>query len=253
MKVIKFQQLGTTGSSMILSVGRTGKLLYNDPKEGNRPIRHCRNEKSPFIDEQSEHAVVVPLVFSFGMLEVDESERVTLRFLNLHPGNEKNGGKLFREVDSEKEAKDGLFLEDLVVALKAQALDAETKEKNKGALKLLALASVIKGSYSLVKDLSKPELRRIINKDIGERPMAYLNEAGEPELFNEETVRNFMAIRAIDEEVVKVAPGGRRLTWPNGDVIFEVPAGRKIKEYFAEYLASEEGMLIAKDLEKRLA
>lgn len=253
MGVIKFQQLGTAGVSMILSVGRTGKLLYKDPEVGNRPIRHCRNERSPFVEEQSDHAVVAPLIFSFGALEIDDTEKVTLRFLELHPGNEKNGGKIFREVNSEKEAKDGLFLEDLVVELKAQALAAETKEKNKGALKLLALASVIKGSYNLVKDLSKPELRRIINRDVSERPMAYLNEAGEAELFNEETIRNFMAIRAIDDEVVKVAAGGRKLTWPSGDVIFEVPAGRRMKEYFAEYLATEEGMLISKELEKRLA
>lgn len=244
--------MGTVGLSALMPVGRNGKLVYTDPKKGKRAIRHCLNEESPFIDEQSEFAVVEPIIFVRGFYEVEPSNKSTLKFLNIHPGNKKNGGKLFYEVDEEQEAISGLFLEDLVVELKFQAKQVE-KEGDIGFHKLMALASVIKGSYSQVKDKSTAELRAIVYNSIQESPMSYWNaEKKEAELFKADVIQSYMAIQAIDKGVVTVSPDQRRITWPKGDVITEIPAGRKVKEYFAEYLGSEDGILIAKDLEKKL-
>lgn len=251
MERIKFAQMGPVGLSKMMPVGRNGKLVYKDPKKGKRAIRHCLNEESPFVEEQSDFAVVEPIIFKRGFYEVDPSEKATLKFLDLHPGNKKNGGKLFYQVNEEQEAKDGLFLEDLVVDLKYQAKQAES-EGDLGYHKLMALCSVIKGSYSLVKDKSAAELRAIVYNNIQERPMAYLNKDNEPELFSKDIIQSYMAIQAIDKEVVKLSPDGRKIMWPKGGIITEVPAGRKAKEYFAEYLGSEDGLLIAKDLEKKL-
>lgn len=251
MKQVEFVQLGVVGQSMILSVGRSGKLIYRDKDSGERAqIRHCKNEDSPFIKDQSEFAVVSPIIFQRGVFRVSPEDKVTLQFLELHPGNKKNGGKRFIQKDAEKEAKDGLFLQDLVVDLKYQAKKAESAKT--GFVKLQALCSVIEGSYNRVKGKSASELRAIVNQSIDEAPMHYLNDKDEPELFNENILRQFMAIQAIDREEVEVSADGRKITWKDGKIITEVPAGRKPKQYFAEFLGTDDGILIAKELEKKL-
>lgn len=251
MANVEYVQLGTVGLSLILSVGRSGKLTYNDPKKGKRQIRHCLNESSPFVDEQSDFAAVAPIIFKKGVYSVPDRDKITVQFLDLHPGNVANGGKVFTKRDSEKEAEDGLFLEDLIVDLKYQAKKAE-KEKA-GFIKLQALASVIMGSYNRIKDKSASELRQIVNNEIDNAPMRFYDEEDKKAtLFDENTVRNFLAIKALDTGVAVLSPDKRTIKWPEGKTIVDVPAGRKPKDFFSTWLSTDDGMLVAKELEKRV-
>lgn len=158
------------------------------------------------------------------------------------------------EVNEEEEAMDGLFLEDLILDLKSQARDAASREKDLGFIKLQALASVIKGSYNLVKDKSKSELRQIIYNDIESSPMKYYDKTTEKaELFNDDIVIRFLALQAIGREVVKVSADQRSIKWGDTDtLITEVPAGRKATDYLAEYLQTEDGGLVSKKLQELL-
>lgn len=251
MKKVKFVQMGTVGLSKILPVGETGRLTTKDSKGKKRQIRHCLNESSPFVDEQSEFATVSPLVIRKGVIELMPGEDdVTIAFLEVHPGNEANGGKLFRKADPEQEAVSGLEVDDLVTELKYEAKKTE-KAKN-GFYKLQALASVIEGSYNRVKDKSASELRQIVNSAIDNAPRQFTDEKGNPELFSASLLRNFMSIQAIDRGIVEVSVDGRKIKWADGKTIVDVPAGRKPREFFAEHLGTDDGVLIAERIEKNL-
>ena len=48
-----------SGEAFLLKTGKNKRLLIFDTDEKiNRAIRHCPNEKSIFLDEQSNHALV---------------------------------------------------------------------------------------------------------------------------------------------------------------------------------------------------
>jgi hypothetical protein len=253
MAKVTFAQKGVVGLSKLLDTGSNGRLLHIDPTTGKRrQIRHCPNEGSPYIDEQSDFALVEAVSLKKGSLVLDDiKDKTTVEFLRLSPQNVVNGGSTFGEVDEEEEAVSGLFLQDLVVDLKAEAKAAEKSEG--GHLKLLALASVIKGNYNLVKDLPTARLRSIVYGDIDEKPMLYYNkETKEPVLFSPDMVRSFMSIRAVDSDEIEISPDQRTIKWPGGDVIVDVPAGRKAKDFFTEFLATPDGEMVAKRLEKVL-
>ena len=247
MKKVSFLQKGTVGLSLIVPVGETGRLTTT-VKGKKRQIRHCLNETSPFVEEQTEFATVAPLVIKKGRIDFYEGQDdVSIEFMKIHPLY----GVKWAIEDAEQNAVSALEIDDLITELKAKAL--ETQKSKNGLYKLQALASVIKGSYTLIKDKSPAELRQVINQSIEVAPRTYTNDQGEPELFKEDILRKFMAIQAIDRELVKVSPDGRKVKWGKGNkTICDVPAGRKPKEYFAEYLGTDDGMLVVSELEKFL-
>ena len=98
-------------SLMIPSKGTARRpLLYFDGK-ANRQLRYSANQPSPFIDEQDGNVLLEPIVFEDGMLHVPESNPILQQFLYYHPGN----GKIFEELDSEKDAQRDLEYLDIEV------------------------------------------------------------------------------------------------------------------------------------------
>ena len=96
--------------SLILASRHTQRfpLLHWDEKEGtNRPLRYARNQRTPFQDDQDNNAILEPIVFDDGFLNVPKNNQVLQQFLALHPSN----GNLFVEVDKVKEAAE--VVEDL--------------------------------------------------------------------------------------------------------------------------------------------
>ena len=65
---------------------KSKQLLYFDEEKGiNRPLRYARNQKSPFEDEQDGNAILEPVVFVDGFLQVPRTNPVLQKFLDLHP------------------------------------------------------------------------------------------------------------------------------------------------------------------------
>ena len=160
--------------SYIIKVGNKGNLLVFDKKLGHqRPIRHCKNERSIFIEDQSEHAIVDPIIFQFGNFLAKAEEVSTKLFLDAHPDNKKNGGSLFEEINDEQLAEETLEYEDLTVDLKS-IVRAKQKEED-GLYELQTLASSILGSYVKVKYLTMPELRQLIYRAIDNNAYAFLD------------------------------------------------------------------------------
>jgi len=61
-------------------------MYYDETKKKNRSLRYAANQDSPFIDEQDNDSVILePIIFKDGVLKVDETNHVLLRFLQCHP------------------------------------------------------------------------------------------------------------------------------------------------------------------------
>ena len=127
---------------------RRSPLLHFDEDQGiNRPSRYARNQKSPFEDEQDGNAVLEPIVFEDGMLQVQKSNQTLQQFLHFHPSN----GKVFEEINHERDA--AMELQYVEMGLEAQIIAKELKGD-----KLLTVCRVLMGGYA--DNLTTAELRR---------------------------------------------------------------------------------------------
>jgi len=123
-------------------------LLYFDTNTNmNRALRYAVNQKSPFEDEQDGNAVLEPIVFEDGMLQVQKSNQTLQQFLHFHPSN----GKVFEEINHERDA--AMELQYVEMGLEAQIIAKELKGD-----KLLTVCRVLMGGYA--DNLTTAELRR---------------------------------------------------------------------------------------------
>jgi len=177
-------------------------LLHFDPKTGvNRPLRYARNQKSPFMDEQDEHAILEPIVFEDGVLRVDKHNTILNRFLELHPKN----GTLFEEADMEKDAEKALdninYEIDALIAAKSLTIE-----------KVEAICRVALGLN--VAKMSSSELKRDLLLFAKERPRDFLEMLDDPDMELDDYAHRF-----VSDGLITI----RR----NNDIYFSLPDNKK--------------------------
>lgn len=234
-----------------LQSGNNKKLLsYDKVEKRNRAIRHCRNEKSIFIDEQSSNAVVEPILFEFGYLTVSFQDAITQTFLDKHPDNTLNGGGWFEEVDEAAEAKQDIEIEELIMDIKDIIRD-KYKAKN-GIAELEMVVSILLGSLDQAAALSADELKRVLYQEAEANPKFFINEdTEEVNVFDDENKkRRYLTLRGLKNGIIVKTINGRSMTWSDKSIIFTAPIGKDLVESFSQYLATDEGMQIAEELLK---
>lgn len=237
-----------SGESFVLKVGRNRKLLYFDEDKGyNRAIRHCPNEKSIFIDEQSEHALVEPIIFIKGSLEVKKEYQSTQKFLECHPDN----GRWFEEINEEIEAGEDIELEELIAEIKQEIREKGDEEDGIYALEMLA--ANIKGSVEAVYQMSKSELKRVIYQEVDRDPYYFTDDSGNITVFDNDYLQlRYLALRAIKDGIIKKSPNKKSISWvKGGNVIATAPQGTELIDYFTEFLSTDEGILVIEEIKKR--
>ena len=123
-------------------------LLHFDDNTGtNRELRYARNQKSCFVDEQDNNALLEPIIFEDGFLHVAKENQVLQEFLHYHPLN----GKKFVEMDKAKDAAQEV--EDLMVEA-----DALSEAKKLSIEQLENVCRVLFGTDT--SKLSTAELKR---------------------------------------------------------------------------------------------
>lgn len=242
-----------SGESFLLKVGRDMRLLVFDiASKSNRAIRHCPNEKSIYLDEQSSHALVEPIIFEFGTLDVPPTEQHTQRFLDAHPDNTANGGSWFGIVDDEADATVEVEREDKIHDIRTAVRE---KEKEDGGIHYLEMiAAVLINSVQEASKMTKHELKRVIYNAADEDPDYFLDENGNVNIFDDADLqRKHMILRALGEGILVKSPNNKSILWgKGGKVISTSPAGIDIIEYFADFLSTDEGLLVVAELEKRV-
>lgn len=244
-----------SGESCTIKTGHKGTLtIYTEDKKGNgvrRAIRHCPNQMSIYVDEQDKHALVTPIIFINGYLHVPENQPMTIAFLDAHPTNVQNEGIWFEEVDEEQDASDSLEREDLVLELKYEV--REMAKTDEGLHELSAIVAVIEDDIDAASSYKMQQLRRIINNAIDQDPFYFTDDKGKITIFEDDDIkRKYITLRALKEGILQKSVDGRTMTWRKGKkAIVSCPMGSNLVDFFSDFLATDEGMLVAAEIIKR--
>ncbi len=206
--------------------GKRSPLIYFDEaKQVNRALRYARNQKSPFEDEQDEHAIVEPIVFENGELRVDKTNVVLQKFLELHPGN----NKIFIEFDPEREAKKDLEMFD-------QEVEALIAAKEMSIAQCEDFLRAIGGNN--VDTMTSQEVRRDVRVYARTNPYEFLVLTGDPSVRMRSNISKF-----FEAKMLQTRNSGK-------DIYFNLPNDKKKlatlpedttkEDFLYEYFTSED-------------
>jgi len=248
-----------SGESFMLKTGKKGNLTVFDEefkredggKGARRAIRHCPNQKSIFMDEQDKHSLVQPIIFINGYLDVPNNQPITQAFLDAHPSNTANNGGWFEHVNEEQEAKEAI--EDEELRMDVMYAVRQTAKKKDGIHPLRAVVTVLTGSYQDTIAMGVEELKNILYNEIEADISRFVDENNNVTIFDDDNVtRKYIILRAIREGIIKKSADGKSILWSKGSkVIATAPKSVDTIQYFADYLTTEDGILVAEEIAKR--
>jgi len=212
-------------------------LHFDDVTGTNRALRYARNQNSPFEDEQDGNAILEPVIFEDGFLNVPKNNQVLQEFLHYHPLN----GKKFNEVNEAKDAAEIVEILNLEVdaLIEARQLSVEMIEN---------VSRVLFGKDS--SKVSTAELKRDILIFAKREPQEFLNILGDPMLKLQGNVALF-----FDKKLLTFRKNQKEVwfnTSSNKSRMLVVPYGEDAKFIVASYLSSDEGLDSLKLLESIL-
>lgn len=241
-----------SGLAYVIKTGKKRRLLvFDEEKRISRPIRHCPNEPSIFTDKQSEFAYVEPIFFMHGYLEVPREKQITQQFLDAHPSNVANGGNLFEEVNDDKEAEMDLKIEELKIDIYNAVREQANKED--GEDRLEPVVAVLENSVVKASEMGLSSLKRRIYQEIESNPWYFCDDSGKVTIFEDSYInRRYFVLRAIKEAVIKKSPNNKSMVWVrDNSTIASAPLGVQLVDFFTDFLATEEGMLVAEEIKRR--
>jgi len=236
-RIYVLKKRNTPLSYMLTSKNTSRSPLYYFDGETNRPLRYARNQKSPFEDEQDGSAILEPIVFVDGSLNVPKTNPVLQKFLEYHPGN----GKIFEEVNTEKDASaefDKL----------ATALDAQLAARDLSVDMLEAVARVVLGGK--IDKMSTAELKRDVLVYARTYPEKFMEMLNDPMLNLQNTCAKF-----FDQDLLRLRNRGRDIYFnldTNKKKILTVPFGENYLFILASHFRSDDGIETLRLLESHL-
>lgn len=236
-RVYVLKKRNTPLSYMLTSKNTSRSPLYYFDGKSNRPLRYARNQKSPFEDEQDGSAILEPIVFVDGALNVPKTNPVLQKFLEYHPGN----GKIFEEVNTERDAS--AQFEKLTTELDAQLAAREL------SLDMLeAVARVLLGGK--IDKMSTAELKRDVLVYARTYPERFMEMLNDPMLTLQNTCAKF-----FDQDLLKLKNRGKDIYFnleTNKKKILTVPYGENYLYILASHLKSDDGIETLRLLESHL-
>jgi hypothetical protein len=205
----------------------TKRLLYFDEeKKKNRSLRYASNQTSPFQDEQDDNAILEPIVFEDGILQVPSTNPVLYEFLKLHPNN----GEVFYEWDPAKEAEERLKSEELI-------LDAKIAARGLSPDKMASVIRVFTGRDT--SKMSTNELKWEIMKIAEDYPEDFLESLDDPDLEIDD-----LAHKAFKDGYMATRNHGRDVHYnlkDNRKRAFSVPMNETPESALAAWFKTEDG------------
>lgn len=209
-------------------------MWFDETKNQNRALRYAINQKSPFEDEQDGNAIIEPIMFEDGFLNVPRTNPVLQEFLHYHPLN----GIVFAEIDEQKEANEEV--EDMNIEIDALIAARE--------LSIQQIETLTRVMFDKDPSIIPTEiLKRDILVYAKTEPIEFLNILNDPDLQFQAKIRLFfenrlLALRNNDREVWFN-------TSTNKKKMLSVPFGEDPYDVVGHFLQSDEGIDSLKMLE----
>ena len=243
---IKKKQKPESQKDRVYSVIKGGGIWYKIRQEGityfdsalgyPRELRYSPNQKSAFVDEQNGQTIREHVVFENGLIRVPYTKPNLAMFLDFHPDNVANGGKVFKLVDTNIEAVDEVEKEFLL-------FDAIKLVKEKSIEELLPVAMTL----GIDTNQSNMEIKRELLKDAKRNPSKFIQMFDNPIV---EVKSNILL--AIDFQILKSAKDG--MYWfDNNRIICATPVGKNTVDVFTSFCMTQDGDSVYSEIKKQLS
>ena len=222
-------------SGVVFMLPQKGVTIYDEEKNTIREIRYCPNEPSVYVDNQSDKALKQSVIFREGRLFVRRDQPNLKEFMQMHPQNQANGGKLFKVVDKKKEATDVLEREFVLN-------DAVSMVREKNINELLPVAIY----YGI--NINKPvnEIRYNLLTTAKKNPTEFIDAFDNPKV----KMRSMMQ-QASDYQMIAVKDDGVYWFDSNG-LIVSVPVGQDAMDVLVRFCMTEKGASVADTVMEKL-
>ena len=223
------------GGGIVYMLPQQGTTVHDKETDTVRELRYCPNENSVWADEQGPRAMKKSVIFRDGKIFVDSSKPHLRKFLELHPGNLKNGGTSFKLVDKKVDAQKELDKEFLVTAAVAMVRATDITD-------LFAVALYFKVNINAPTSEIRHNLLRIAKS----KPKEFI------ESFDSPTVRTRAILKqAADYQIIKMERSACKWFDSNTQIV-SVPVGQAPTAVLTRFCLTEKGSTVLADSEARL-
>lgn len=210
--------------------------IFDEETQSVRQLRYSPNEMSVWADEQSENIIREQVVFINKNLLVQYTKPNLQRYLDLHPDNTANGGKVFHLVDTEKKATVELDKEFM-------ALDAVGMVRDKSIDELLPVAMYL----GIDTDQKNMEIKRELLREAKANPKRFIEMFDNPVVKVKSTIMS-----AVDFQILRADNDG--LKWYDSNrLIVATPAGQDTVDIATRFCLSEKGAMVLEEIESQLS
>ena len=232
-KTVEFEIPKRAG--VVFMLPQKGVTVYDPEEDTVREIRYCPNEPSIWVDEQSDNAIKESVAFREGKLFVPREKPNLKKFLDMHPMNIGNGGKLFKEVDKKRDAEKELEREFKLTEAVAMVRDKDIQD-------LLPIALYFKVNINQPTSEIHYNLLRIAKNKTQE----FIEAFDSPQVTTRATIQ-----QAGDYQIINMKNDG--VYWfDSNSLIVSVPVGQDPTDVMVRFCLTEKGAPVLGDIEERL-
>jgi len=229
----EYEIIGKGG--LVYMLPQKGITVYDAEKDTVREMRYCPNEPSIWSDEQGDKAVKQSVVFREGKLFVSKDKPNLRVFMESHPGNKKNGGGVFKEVNKKLDAKKELDKEFLMMEAVSKVRDLDIND-------LLPIALY----FNVNIDTDTSEIRFNLLNIAKRKPADFLEAFDSPRVKARATIK-----QAGDYQIIRIKDDG--CYWfDSNNLIVSVPVGQDPMNVMVRFCLTEKGASVLSSLEDKL-
>lgn len=226
----------TKGGGIWYKLKQNNITVFDEETKSVRQLRYSPNEMSVWADEQGENIIREQIAFIQKNILVPYTKPNLQKYLDLHPDNVANGGKVFNLVDTEKKATVELDKEFIM-------LDAVGMVRDKSIDELLPVAMYL----GIDTNQRNMEIKRELLMQAKSNPKRFIEMFDNPVVKVKSTI-----ISAVDFQILRADNDG--LKWYDSNrLIVATPAGQDTIDIATRYCLSEKGAMVLEEIENQLS
>jgi len=224
-----------TNAGIVYMLPQKGITVYDSDKDTVREMRYCPNEPSIWADEQGSNARKETVAFREGKLFVAKDKPNLRKFMDLHPMNIGNGGKIFKQVDKKQDAAKELAKEFLLSEAVAMVRDKDIGE-------LLPIAMY----FGVSIDTAVSEIRYNLLNIAKKKTQEFIESFDSAQVQARSTIQ-----QARDYQIISIKNDG--CYWFDANsLIVSVPVGQDAMDVMVRFCLTERGASVLASLEEKL-
>ena len=222
-------------AGIVYMLPQKGITVYDKDKDTVREMRYCPNEPSIWADEQGDNARKETVAFREGKLFVPKDKPNLRTFMDLHPMNIGNGGKIFKQVDKKQDAEKELKREFLLS-------EAVTMVRDKDVNELLPIALY----FGVNINTPVSEIRYNLLNIAKRRTEEFIQSFDSPQVQVRSSIQ-----QAKDYQIINLKADG--CYWfDTNRLIVSVPVGQDSMDVMVRFCLTEKGSPVLSTIEDRL-